>query len=58
MIEYVVGFLFNESLDQIALIRKEKPDWQRGKINGIGGKIEENESPEQAMRREFKKKLD
>jgi|LakMenEpi08Oct12_1017439.scaffolds.fasta_scaffold06618_1 8-oxo-dGTP diphosphatase len=53
MIEYVVGFLFNESLDQIALIRKEKPDWQRGKINGIGGKIEENESPEQAMRREF-----
>jgi 8-oxo-dGTP diphosphatase len=51
---YVCGFLFSEDRQTVALIRKNKPAWQCGRLNGIGGKIEEGESPNQAMRREFR----
>jgi 8-oxo-dGTP diphosphatase len=37
----------------VALIRKQKPDWQKGKMNGIGGKVEAGETPNVAMTREF-----
>lgn len=52
---YVCGFLFffAASRPQIALIRKEKPEWQKGKLNGVGGKIEDGETPAHAMWREF-----
>jgi 8-oxo-dGTP diphosphatase len=54
MKNYVLGFLFNESMDSIVLIKKTKPDWQNGKLNGIGGKIEPHEpNPIDAMVREF-----
>lgn len=39
--------------DNIALIRKTKPEWQAGSYNFVGGKIELNESPEECVRREF-----
>lgn len=51
---HVVGFLFNRSKSHVALIRKTKPAWQKGRLNGIGGKIEYGETPLQAMVREFK----
>lgn len=51
---YVVGFLFNTALDTVVLIQKQKPAWQCGRFNGVGGKIEDGESPKAAMRREFK----
>lgn len=51
---YVVGFLFDEQFLSVTLIRKLRPDWQRGKLNGIGGKMERGETPVQAMVREFK----
>jgi len=38
---------------EVALIQKNKPGWQCGKLNGIGGKIERYESPKGAMKREF-----
>lgn len=38
----------------MALIKKQRPDWQKGQWNGIGGKVEEGENPEDAMRREFR----
>ena len=50
---YVVGFMFDLSRTKVALIRKQKPDWQKGLLNGIGGKIEPNESKLFAMKREF-----
>lgn len=50
---YVVGFMFSEDYEKVALIRKNKPDWQKGKLNGIGGKIEQDECPDDAMLREF-----
>lgn len=53
MTRYVLGFMFNEDNTRVALIRKNRPEWQAGKLNGIGGKIEEGESILEAMVREF-----
>lgn len=53
MIEYVAGFLFNPALSSVVLVRKARPQWQAGKLNGVGGRIESGEPPEQAMVREF-----
>lgn len=51
---YVLGFIFSEDKKQIALIRKDRPTWQAGFLNGVGGKIENEESPIEAMVRECK----
>lgn len=56
MTKYVLGFAF-DGLDvspqtEVALIRKLRPDWQNGHLNGIGGHIED-EVPHHAMVREF-----
>ena len=52
--KYVAGFLFSENGIHVALVEKQKPDWQKNKWNAIGGKIEDGESALQAMQREFK----
>ena len=55
MTRYVLGFIFGEDDDSekyVLLIRKNRPEWQRGKLNGIGGHIKEGETPRQAMMRE------
>ncbi len=51
---YVAGFLFDREAENILLIEKRKPEWQAGRMNAIGGKIEDGETPEEAMCREFK----
>jgi 8-oxo-dGTP diphosphatase len=51
--EYVAGFLFTLDLKHVVLIRKTHPTWQAGKLNGVGGHIENGESSLDAMRREF-----
>lgn len=53
MIKYSCGFAFSEDHGKVALIRKARPEWQAGKLNGIGGHIEIDETPIQAMIREF-----
>lgn len=57
--EYVVGFLFDKyyKTEHVLLILKQKPLWQSGKYNGIGGKVEEGETPLEAMHREFKEEV-
>lgn len=52
MDRYVVGFAFTEKLDYVLLVEKRRPDFQKGLINGIGGKIDKGETPIDAMRRE------
>jgi 8-oxo-dGTP diphosphatase len=52
--DYVVGLLFSPDQKTVAMVRKNKPAWQAGKLNGIGGKIEPNELGLEAMTREFK----
>ncbi len=53
MIKYVVGFLFNEDMTKVILIKKNRPDWQKGLLNGIGGHIEGDEDQYEATKREF-----
>lgn len=53
MKHYVLGFAFDFNGDSVVLIRKNKPAWQAGLYNGVGGKIEEGEVPLVAMIREF-----
>jgi len=48
---YVAGFLFEGP--NVALIRKQRPAWQKNRYNGIGGHVEAGESPLAAMVREF-----
>jgi 8-oxo-dGTP diphosphatase len=38
---------------RVALIQKRRPLWMAGRLNGIGGKIEVEETPIEAMAREF-----
>ncbi len=52
MWKFVMGFLF-DGQGNVALIEKNRPDWQKGCLNGIGGQIEKGEKPLQAMVREF-----
>jgi 8-oxo-dGTP diphosphatase len=53
MKRYVVGFAFDRFENSVALILKARPDWQKGRFNGIGGHIEEGEMSDQAMSREW-----
>jgi hypothetical protein len=56
--EYVCGFAFTRPQHPsphscwVLLIRKAKPDWMKGKLNGVGGKIEQGESVYEAQARE------
>lgn len=52
MNRYVVGYAFEG--ERCLLVKKSKPEWQKGLLNGVGGKIDENEAPISAMVREFK----
>lgn len=50
---YVCGFMFDPLGALVVLVRKDRPKWQAGLLNGVGGKIEAGESPKIAMAREF-----
>jgi len=55
MINYVAGFCFSTDSKYVALIRKNRPKWQAGKLNGIGGHVELTDTnPRETMVREFK----
>lgn len=55
--QFVVGFAFTSNRQEVALIKKARSrsgfEWMIGKLNGIGGKIQEKENPFIAMSREF-----
>tara|TARA_Y100000310_G_C20333253_1_gene646252 strand:+ start:181 stop:612 length:432 start_codon:yes stop_codon:yes gene_type:complete len=50
--KYSLGFIFTPSLDRVLLVHKLRPEWQEGKVNGIGGKREEGEDSADCMVRE------
>lgn len=50
---YVLGLAFSENGGELLVIKKAKPEWQTGKFNGIGGKVEPFEKFPDAMAREF-----
>ncbi len=49
-IQYVLGFLRHDIA--VVLVKKNKPEFMKGFWNGIGGSIEDGESPADAMMRE------
>lgn len=56
-IPYVLGFAFQggPGMDtDVTLIWKKRPEWQAGKLNGVGGLLQSNETPVQAMVWEFR----
>lgn len=55
MRRYVLGIA--ESADGVVMVRKVKPPWQRGRLNFPGGKIEEGETAQEAVAREFREEV-
>lgn len=54
MTNYVLGFAFGHTKETVVLVRKNRPDWQLGKLNGIGGHVEPTDSTMlDAVQREF-----
>ena len=54
MKKYCLGFAFDNSLSNVLLIEKQTPEWQKGLLNGVGGKLEDFDlSFKHAMTREF-----
>lgn len=50
---YSLGFAFNQDKTKLVLIKKTKPLWQNGLLNGVGGKVEPGELYINTMVREF-----
>lgn len=53
MITYCLGFAFTDYDNFVVLIKKNKPAWQKGLLNGVGGRVEDGECCNVAMAREF-----
>ncbi len=52
MVRYTVSFLFNGDLSKVLLIHKLTPEWQKGMVNGLGGKFEAGEDCFRCISRE------
>lgn len=59
MIEMCLGFLFDNTRRHVLLIKKQRPEWQAGLYNGIGGKLESVDQglPFKAMCREAEEEV-
>lgn len=51
---YTVAFLFAPDLLSVWMVTKLRPAWQAGALNGIGGKLEPGEHPDDGIVREIK----
>lgn len=54
MKSYTLGFIFNPTYSKVLLMHKNRPDWQKGRLNGVGGKIEEGEESIACIVREIR----
>lgn len=45
--------MFDDITSSVVLVHKQRPKWQQGFWNGVGGNIEPGETPLQAMVREY-----
>jgi len=57
MKKYTIGIVFDPEFTKVLLIEKNRPEWQKGKLNFPGGHIEDGETSEQCIRREFIEEL-
>lgn len=51
---YVLALLFTANRRQVVLIRRTRPVWQAGRVNALGGRLVDGESPGDAARREVR----
>ena len=60
MKEFVVLHFIDPNTNELYLLKKDKPSMPHlhNKLVGFGGKIEENETPHEALIREIKEELD
>jgi len=49
---YTLGFVSKPDFSEVLLVHKNRPDWQAGKLNGVGGKIEAGEESVDGLVRE------
>lgn len=54
---YTCGFCFSNDRKSVLLVQKNNPEWQKGKLNGVGGKMEPNEDAYSCMIREFEEEV-
>ncbi len=54
---YSCGLVFNQNNSKLAMIKKNRPWWQKGRYNGVGGKVEGLESYVECMIRETKEEM-
>ena len=53
-IEYVLALLFTADGREVVLVRKTRPSWQAGRVNALGGKLQDGEDLVDAARREVR----
>lgn len=51
---YVLGFCFDQDLENVVLIRKNRSTSQKDRLNGLGGELNEGEQMRDGMTREFR----
>jgi len=54
LVEATCGLMLSPDMGSVALVRKNRPEFQAGLLNGPGGKLEPGEQPIDAMIREFR----
>ena len=50
---YVCGFAFSHDFQKVYLLKKNRPQWQKGLLNGLGGLVKDGENLFEAMSRKF-----
>lgn len=53
-LEYVLALLFTADGREVVLVRKTRPTWQAGRVNALGGKLNDGEDLLDAARREVR----
>ncbi|HJR66473.1 MAG TPA: NUDIX domain-containing protein [Gemmatimonadaceae bacterium] len=53
-LEYVLALLFTADARDVVLVRKTRPAWQAGRVNALGGKLQDGEAILEAARREVR----
>lgn len=53
IVKATIGFIFTPDYSQVLLITKNRPSWQAGLVNGLGGKCEVGENTVACVSREI-----
>lgn len=53
-LDYVLALLFTADAREVVLVRKTRPAWQAGRVNALGGKVNDGEAAVDAARREVR----